>query len=1489
MSSGWAYANNYGLQLERLSVDEGLSDSTGVASLQDDLGFIWIATTHGLNRYDGYTNTFFDGGYELDKSNILLLKKTKHGNIFVSTRFIGAYLINPTTLEVEKIYSGKLAAEDAYFSPIFAFVDKKDGFYFSINEKVYWYQTDKKKRTLLFSLPDPNHIITSLATYKNTLYLGSNNRVYTYNPATTKVTPIFTANNAKTPVNNLINFITLDKKQGLLISTTEGLYLLPFENEKVVTQQPKQLISSLAVYDYIASSFGNFIATNKGLYTYDFAKGTANFLLRFDQGKYSTHNNLIHNIMIDKSGLMWLTSHNQGVLKWSVNTNLFSHLIPSKPSSEKVWSIQQDLHQDKIIWLGTENGLVKYNQHTQQKKVFLATTARNAHPRSIYAIFPAALQTGSSYLWLMSQTGLLLFNTQTEQLTPLPQASNTQKQIGEVPTYGYYLMANNTFAFFTEQNYYTYNGDTGETHVIKGLKEKIGDKIPHSFLAPLPQFPDEFVLSLPSALYRYNEKTQTLTLIYKAQPHSPQAYITIDDWLIDNSNNTLWLASSGEGLIGLNASNYEIKHLLNHTTNSNLREVYSLQTDADGFLWAATANGLYQLNLNTLALRHFTTKDGILTNKFNPYSYTKFKNGNLAFGSDRGAIIFSPSDFITPPEQVFSTDITNISLLSKKLSYHPLKYNNQPLLLAADDIGLEVSFSNFDHHHTDKTQYNVSLTGPTSFNYERLKSNKVFFATLPPGEYRLSVAAYNLGNKILSTPRTLNFKVAYAPWQSPLAISLYVLIVLSILLFMFWQYYARQRLIKQAHAKVIASQQQTKLALESSQSGIWELNLAKNEIKQNRIINELGYSQVIEQGSVEQHFRLIHPEDRRLLEAKWKAFKEQTYPAQWNEAYRLKHADGHWLWYQDLGKVTRFNEHGKPLVISGIYTNVTNQHAMAQRASILDDAFSQLDDWLLILDEQLQPLSANNSFINAFCAQLNDAELELKHFINAFNDKSYQQYLRQLKSLKAKENWQTEAYITPPNNDPHPIHISVTAISKDEQSINYYVIVITDISRQKRAENELRFLANYDPLTHLPNRTLMHNTIEQAIKQAEKDASLCALLFIDLDKFKPVNDSFGHAVGDKLLCDISQRISRTLTTSATLGRQSSDEFLLLIRDLSSPQELEKQVQNLIKELAKKVTIDDISLTISASIGVALYPLDAHNAEALIRNADIAMIHAKQAGRNSFKFFTAQMNNAVTQKLLLENALKDAYKENSLFNNYQPIIDNQSKKINGVELLLRWKHKNKLISPNEFIPIAEEIGLIDRLTEQALHRALNELQPLLQKNSDFYLSLNLSPVHILKINLTERLLLILSDYQIPPSQLRLEITESSLLEDKQKAREQLSQLKAAGFNLFLDDFGTGYSSLTYLSQFPIDVIKIDQSFVRKIGKSESDESIIRTIHTLATSLNLYCVAEGVETPEQVAFLQRIGCHHLQGYYFSKPVTYKVLQSDAHQTMIQQKLL
>ena len=1467
-------SQTYSEQLQRITNNEQLSQSFIVKSLQDDIGYVWIATTEGLYRFDGYQVTPYESELGLKNNYINSIYKAIDGQILVNTQLAGSYLINPNTLQAELIYSGHLNQNQEKFSPVQAVAEQPAHFYFSIDSHIYRYGKTSKGLTLISSLPDENMFIRALSLYQNTLYIGADQGLYVYNFANNDLQQI-TLNDIQEVTNdsNNVKFLSIDDELGLLIGTVEGMYRIAFDEIKNINPSAlTTLISDYNIWDYINTPYGEFIATESGLFEFDRKNTSISPILNFKDSNYNVTENTINDIMFDESGLLWLGSRTHGIFTWAAQTKKFKKI--TLPENNIVNTIYQD--NSKLLWIGTDDGLVQYNLETQKSDLYLQSKDSKAvyGLSAIGDIFPAYGK-GDNYLWLATFSGLDLFNKETTTFEKNKYI--TQYKLNTDYTFGIAQVAPDTFAYINNDNFYIFNGNTGENRVINGLKEQVSPMLAYTFHTPSEAFPGELLLSTSDTLYRYNEETATLITIFESKTAKNNLYHTVENYYYDAKRGLLWLATTQEGLIAVNAKTYQQVHVFDKHNSLNTNSIFKLIADNKDFLWISTDNGLYQLNLDTLNITTYTIKDGLSNNHFTALAALRLHNNELAFGNRSGVLMFDPEQFDNEQRKINNNlAITNISLFSQALNYSPSKYSTDPLMLKHDDMGLTVRFSNFDYKNINKTYYKVELTGPSSLSYNDLKSNQVFFTKLQPGDYTLSVSTQQRNGVITSDPIQLKFSVAYAPWQSPIAYTLYFIAIVVILFLFFWQYRSRKIAIEQAHRAAVHSKTQTELALKSNKSGVWNYSFADNSVNTDRGA-ELGYENLPERIDISSFFNIMHPDERRRLQSKWNTFTNQTKQKHWQATYRLRHKDGHWLWFHDLGQ-TIYNEDTKePLYVSGIFTNITEQLANEQQAKILGEAFSQINDFLLILDEDLVPFSANNSFMDVFSDEGREGIVTSKLFINAIGQAKCREFATILKALKPKENWRTNAYVKTTKAEKHPIHLSATAVANEKDKVSYYVIVITDLTEQKRAENELRYLANYDALTGLPNRSLMNQKIENAITSAAKDDSQCAVIFIDLDKFKPVNDSFGHAVGDKLLCNITERVSQYLGDDATFGRQSGDEFLVLVENVTSMASLQHTLNEMSKELANKVIIEDFAINISASIGIALYPYDATSTDALIRNADIAMMHAKQAGRNGFQFFNEKMNEQIKQKLILENDLKDAARDNLFFNHYQPIVNTLDKTISGVELLMRWENQGKPVSPALFIPIAEETGLIDMLTEQALQRAITELAPLLNINPLFYISLNLSPKHILKANITQQLSSILEKAQIKPQQLRLEITENTLLEDKYKAAKQLKSLQAAGFKLFLDDFGTGYSSLTYLSQFPINVIKIDQSFVNSIGIDKGNESIIKTIYSLAENLELYCIAEGVETREQLEFLKNIGCHKLQGYYLARPMSANDLMS------------
>ncbi|MBW4965865.1 EAL domain-containing protein [Pseudoalteromonas sp. CR1] len=1470
-------SQNYAQQLQRLSTDEGLSQNYVEKIQEDEIGYIWIATQQGLNRFDGYTVETFDGGFELDKHYISTLLKTNDGKLLVSTDIAGAYLIDPQTLKTEKIYSGQLDKETQIYSPVSAMAGQNELYYLAIDNQILTYNKTTGAFTQTAALANKTSYIRALTIHNNTLYIGANDGLYAFNLISNQLAEVPLHPAEQITIDNInLKFLQVDKELGLLVGTVEGLYRFAFSNDnQFLSSKITTLISDLNIWDYITSDDGDFVATEKGLFSFSRINGEIELILNYAKSKFNINDNTISDLTISQTGVLWLSSRSQGVFTWPINTRRFKNI--NLPVNNTINKIHED--DDNIIWFGTNDGLAQYNPKTETTRTFLNSTDTKAvfGSSAVYDIFASSLG-NSQYLWLYTYNGFELFDKNSKQL--VSNLSSNNDLLTQPTIFGFAKIDTHKYAFANDKNFYLFNEKTGDIRVIKGLKNLLDPINAYVFLPPLETHPNELLISMSNSLVRYNEETQNLTSIFQSSNTKGNIYYTVDNYYLDLKRNILWLATTHEGLIGIDPQSYEKKHSLSLKNSLNSNSILSLVPDEKDYLWASSENGLYKINLNTLSVISFSVKDGLNTNKFTDYTQKKLNNGQIIIGSNAGAILFNPADFKTKKTtKKHKLAITDVSLLTRELPFSPIKYSNQPLKLNHDDMGLTVSFSDFSYPDTNKTFYYVVLDGPTSLTYENLKANQVFFTKLQPGDYSLTINAHFKDGVIKTQPVKLSINVAHAPWKSPFALFTYIIITLTLFALFFWQYRNRQNVIQQAHTDTINSKKQTELALRNNKSGVWDYQFLDRSVNTLRGI-ELGYENLEERVAIEQFFSIIHPDDKRRFETKWQNYiSNKSKNKNWQLTFRLRHKNGHWLWYQDTGQIIFDTQTGKPLYVSGIYTNITEQRVNEEQAKILGEAFGQINDWLLILDDHLLPFSANNSFIGTFSDTQTSTNISPKLFIKSLGIEKCKEFAKRLKALQPTENWHIDTLIKTAKNNKHPVHINVTAVAKSTTEVSYYVIVISDLTEQKRAENELRYLANYDALTKLPNRSLMYQNIEEAIKQAESSNTHCALLFIDLDKFKPVNDSFGHAVGDKLLCNITERVSNILDANSQLGRQSGDEFLVLIKNVESQDSLKETVKLISKELANKVMIEDFAINISASIGVALYPFDAITTDILIRNADVAMMQAKQNGRNDFSFFSDEMNEQIKQKLLLENDLKDAVKADLLFNHYQPIIDIEAKTINGVELLMRWKNKGQFVSPAVFIPISEETGLIEHLTELALKRALIELAPLLNENPLFYISLNLSPKHILKANITDRLEHILKEFNVQTRQLRLEITESILLEDKYKAAKQLQALKTAGFKLLLDDFGTGYSSLTYLSQFPINVIKIDQSFVNSIGEDKGDESIIKTILSLAENLNLYCIAEGVENREQMEFLANAGCHVLQGYYFARPMSAEALKESS----------
>ncbi len=472
--------------------------------------------------------------------------------------------------------------------------------------------------------------------------------------------------------------------------------------------------------------------------------------------------------------------------------------------------------------------------------------------------------------------------------------------------------------------------------------------------------------------------------------------------------------------------------------------------------------------------------------------------------------------------------------------------------------------------------------------------------------------------------------------------------------------------------------------------------------------------------------------------------------------------------------------------------------------------------------------------------------------------------------------WQGEVWNRRKDGSIYPQRMAITELRDpgDEGEV-YYASMVHDLTEVKHNEEELMHRAYHDPLTKLPNRHLFMDRLEQVVNRAGRKRAKFAVMFIDLDNFKNINDSLGHDVGDMLLKEFSRRLVHCARDVDTVSRIGGDEFTIILEAVEKEEEIGIVASRIQKRMAEPYSLNGNELYITVSIGIAIYPENGETAAGLLKNADLAMYHVKETGRNNFHYFTESLNRKATSRMEMEIRLRKAIRNREMIAHYQPKIDLRTGRMTGMEALARWPESiGKFGGPAEFIPIAEQTGMIvemDTLIMEKACRFTKEIKRMFNGRADsFKVSVNLSTKNLDSLNILKNLIAIVGDCGLDPREVELEVTESIIVRNVESAINILNSLSRHGFSISIDDFGTGYSSLSYLTKFPISVLKIDKSFVDNLGTEPNARAIAKAIVSMAHGINIKAIAEGVENPEQLAFLRGIGCDQMQGYLFSKPL-------------------
>lgn len=613
---------------------------------------------------------------------------------------------------------------------------------------------------------------------------------------------------------------------------------------------------------------------------------------------------------------------------------------------------------------------------------------------------------------------------------------------------------------------------------------------------------------------------------------------------------------------------------------------------------------------------------------------------------------------------------------------------------------------------------------------------------------------------------------------------------------------------------------------------------------------------------------LLHPADVEQAHSTFQHYLQRNDNSLYENTFRMRHRNGHWIWVLSRGRCIG-PENARNLMV-GTHIDITARKESELQLQLLAQLFEQSAEGLVITDSARKIVQVNRAFCQISGYQPDDVLGKDPGMLSSGKHDSHF-YRAMWQAIDTTGSWKGEIWNRRKDGQIYPEWLSISKIAGVEPNEFFYVGLFSDISQYKEDEAQIRFLAEFDPLTSLPNRMLLIDRTEQALAHCQSTRQALTMFVINIDRFKQVNESLGHKAGDALLVDVAKRLQALCRAQDTVSRLSSDEFVVLRPDCNADAAA-TLAEHILTSMLLPWHIAGHELVLSASVGIALFGHDGNSFHDLYKHADIAMYQAKHQGGNTYRFFTPQMQKHHTRQLVVENALRKAIERQELHLVFQPQLALSTQQLAGFEVLLRWTNAELgAVSPAEFIPLAERTGLIIPIGEWVLANAVTQLAQWQRiGHRHLTLAINLSPLQFRQAGLFDMLQQLLLANQIAANTIELEITESAVMDDPDEASRLIAQFSAAGYNIAIDDFGTGYSSLSYLKRFALSKLKIDQSFVRDLLTDDDDKAIVSAIINMAASLGISTIAEGVETAEQKALLRELGCSAIQGYFYSKPL-------------------
>ena len=1449
------------LKFEHIRSEDGLTQNTITSLFMDNAGMLWIGTQDGLHAYNGHSFNIFphspNDPRSISESYVSDIIQDSEGNIWVSTFSQGVNRLDLSTGTFEH-FGQEQGLTDPRTTKLSVvgntlWIGTKAGL-FSLSTK-----TKRITQVNLGNSVQPH--ITSLANVEDTYLLAGTQDSGTFAVSANTITRL------NVPQNLTAHQIRAHSANAITLALGGQLwhYNLASQQGEILWQTDDNVPY---IKDFIQTEQGDFWVVGPEAGLIQLERNDKAFTAtyhRYDPKRTnSISENNILSLLQDPFGNLWLGASYSGLDKINTRRQYFQHIYESTPNLSKQSNNIRTLFrsQDNALWIGTEGAGLKrmlangkYEHYTE-----LFANALGMHQRNLNLILRDIDQDKNGVLWFATNYGLgrlaLDGHFQLLKVTERTDQGSETNYIRslDIDEQGRLWVA-------TTNALYRKAIDTDEFTFISLAHIDNFYPAQNQFLI-LRTHKDTLWIGTLDGLLKLDMKTGTgKSYFHQSSDKNSLINNRVRDILVTKSGE-VWFATHG-GISKLPSQETDAG-FSHYTRNQGLPSdtIYALLEDQEHNIWFSSNAGIGKLNPKTNRVIIFNEQEGLQALEFNGGVKLEDSDGDLWFGGINGINRFNPKSIPDQRPDV-KVALTGYSIAGKG---HTILDLSHPPSIVMDYSDQLISFevTSLDFSYTGKNRFSYFLEGFDNEWHELPTGNEITFTNINPGHYQLHVRhglQYNTqGDYALS----VDLHVQAPFYRTQFAYALYSLLSLWLLAWIIiWRKRKRQQQ-REFETSIRASEERLKLALWASGDGMWDWN-----IPENRVYRTNMDSSVPHWNSSNIAHESMHSEDRERFKFELNEHLQGRSPF-FEAEYRVERSPGNWVWILDRGKVVEKDSLDNPIRMTGTNRNITSRKLIENELVLSSQVLNSMNEAVVVGGLNYRIRSVNP----AFCAITGYTERQItdRHFIHlAFSRQQRELFNTIEQQLLRHKHWVGELWIRNKQRQAILVWLEINQVIDIKGETSHFVAVFTDITERKKAEEDLRFLASFDTLTGLPNRTLFQDRLNHAITQAHRANNIVALLFLDLDRFKHINDSMGHHVGDLLLKAVARRLQNAVRDGDTVARLGGDEFTIILEGVAKTKAATLISEKVLRAFQTPFLLDDKTLTISTSIGISLYPNDADNADSLIKFADTAMYHAKSSGRNNFQFYTSKLNEIATRHVQLESGLKEAIQRKELSLVYQPKFCLRDGSLTGLEALLRWYHTELgPISPVEFIPLAEETGIITQIGHWVINHACQQLA---EWNSlgfnGITIAVNLS-ARQLKADIISTIEVALAVSGLPAQSLELELTESMIMGNPQESVSILSKLKALGLTIAVDDFGTGYSSLSYLKRFPIDTLKIDREFVRDITNDPDDAAITSAIIALAHSLELNVVAEGVETQEQLNFLAMQGCDQVQGFLLSKPL-------------------